>query len=214
MTLTFNNYRMKFFQRLFLLFFLLSSVSLFSQEEEPSPTLEQGNLEGQFDYLYKKSGKYQEYKVVKITSFNKLKANVLDSLQLLNKQIVESDKVIKSQLDEIKSLKDNLKTTNDNLIEITNEKDKITGFGIPMTKSLYNTIMYALIFGLLGLLLFFIYRFNESNKVTKLAQKNLAETEEEFENYKRVSIEREQKVRRELQDELNKQKYSKKTTKE
>ncbi|MFD1316649.1 tRNA (guanine-N1)-methyltransferase [Namhaeicola litoreus] len=205
---------MKFSQRLFLLLILLSTFTVFAQDDEPSATLEQGAIEGQFDYLYNKSGKYQEYKVIKITSFNKLKANVLDSLLLLNKQIVESDKVIKSQLDEIKSLKDNLKTTNDNLVEITNEKDNITGFGVPMTKGLYNTIMYSLIFGLLGLLLFFIYRFKESNKVTKLAQKTLAETEEEFENYKRVSIEREQKVRRELQDELNKQKYSKKSAKE
>ena len=36
----------------------------------------------------------------------------------------------------------------------------------------------------------------------------LSDTEKEFEAYKAKALEREQKVRRELQDELNKQKYA------
>lgn len=215
MTITINNYKMNITKKLLLFLFLALSFNVFSQEDaEEKGSLEGGTIDSQFDYLYRKSGKYQEYKVVKITSFNKIKNNVLDSLQSLTKQIVESGKVIEDQKAEIVSLKDNLKATNDNLIEITKEKDQISGFGVPMSKSAYNTIMYSLIFGLLGLLLFFIFRFKESNKLTKLSQKSLAETEEEFETYKRVSIEREQKVRRELQDELNKQKYAKKAPKE
>jgi hypothetical protein len=61
---------------------------------------------------------------------------------------------------------------------------------------------------LLAFLIFFVFRFKSSNTLTNQAQKLLNETEEEFETYKRVAIEREQKVRRELQDEINKHKYS------
>ena len=49
--------------------------------------------------------------------------------------------------------------------------------------------------------------------ITVDAKKGKIEIEEEFENYRQRSIEREQKLRRELQDEINKQKYAKETTK-
>ncbi len=131
-------------------------------------------------------------------------------MQTLSKKLNESKSTIDNQNNEINTLKDNLKTTNDNLINITKEKDDILFLGFPMTKIAYNMLMWSMIFGLLLLLLFFIYQYKNSRIVTKQAQKDLNETEEEFETFKRVSIEREQKVRRELQDELNKQKYNKK----
>ncbi len=52
----------------------------------------------------------------------------------------------------------------------------------------------------------FIGRFKQSNSITKDIKNRLKETEEEFDNHRKVALEREQKVRRQLQDELNKQK--------
>ena len=63
------------------------------------------------------------------------------------------------------------------------------------------------------ILLFFIGKFKRSNSITIDAKKSKAEIEEEYEGHRQRSIEREQKLRRELQDELNKQKYADKTTK-
>ena len=81
-------------------------------------------------------------------------------------------------------------------------------FGMQMSKGGYNGLMWTIIAALLILLLFFIYKFKNSNAVTKQAKKSLLETEEEYEEYRRNSLEREQKVRRQLQDEINKQKNS------
>jgi len=75
-----------------------------------------------------------------------------------------------------------------------------------MSKSGYNMLMWIIIAGLLALLVLFIYKFKNSNSVTKQAKNALAEIEEEFEEHRKVALEREQKVRRQLQDELNKQK--------
>ena len=44
--------------------------------------------------------------------------------------------------------------------------------------------------------------------MTKQAKLSLAETEEEFEEHRRNALEREQKVRRQLQDMINEQKNS------
>jgi hypothetical protein len=71
--------------------------------------------------------------------------------------------------------------------------------------------MWSIIGALLALLIFFVYKFNNSNVVTKEAKLALSEMEEEFEEHRKVALEREQKVRRQLQDEINKQKDSKKT---
>jgi peptidoglycan hydrolase CwlO-like protein len=207
---------MKFSQKLILVFFLSVFATGIAQTKKREPikgSLNSGTIESQFDYLYRKSYTYKSVKSVKIADILKIKGNVLDSLQSAYKKINETNAIIESQKKEINSLKENLKITNDKLIEITKEKDSMNLLGIQMSKNGYNTLMWSLIFGLLAFLLFFIFRFKSSNTLTKQAQKILNETEEEFETYKRVAIEREQKVRRELQDEINKHKYSNKKEK-
>lgn len=189
----------------------LSGTAVFGQAEVqsgPKPSLDNGTIESQFDYLYRKSSSYQEYKVVKKTFYQKIKGNVLDSMQALKKDLIDTKKLVEVQGDEITSLKANLSTTNDNLTSVTKEKDNIKFLSIPMTKSSYNSLLWTIIFSLIALLLFFIFRFKSSNAITVQARDLLSDTEKEFEAYKAKALEREQKVRRELQDELNKQKYA------
>ena len=88
---------------------------------------------------------------------------------------------------------------------MTKEKDSISFFGAALTKGSYNTIIWGIIGVLLALLGFFIFKFKNSNTITLQAQKALSETEAEFEDHRRRALEREQKVMRKLQDEINKQ---------
>ena len=205
---------MKISKILWCALFLFISLATFAQtasdDEEEKATLNSGSLEGQFDYLYKKAGSYQEYKVIKKTSFFKIKGNVLDSLKSLKGDLKETKQLVVMQNSEIDNLKADLKTTNDNLTAVTKEKDNIKFLGISMTKGAYNGILWTIITALVLFLLFFIYRFKNSNSITKQANALLAETDAEFENFKARALEREQKVRRELQDEINKQKYASK----
>jgi len=179
-----------------------------TNSDTPKPSLNNGTIESQFDYLYRKSSSYQEYKVVKKTFYTKIKGNVLDSLGELKTELNDTKIVVETQNVEINKLKSDLKTTNDNLTGVTKEKDSIQFIGIPMTKSSYNTLLWSIILGLVVLLSVFIFKFKSSNSITKLAQSQLLDTEGEFDSYKVTALEREQKVRRELQDELNKKKYS------
>ena len=189
----------------FLIVILITSVS-FGQTEGFKPSLDNGTLESQFDYLYRKSSSYQEYKVVKKTNYTKIKGNVLDSLKSIKNELGNTKQLVTNQANEINDLKANLKTTNDNLTGVTKEKDNIKFIGISLTKASYNSILWSIIVGLVLFLLLFIYKFNNSNSITKQANQLLSETEEEFIQFKTVALEREQKVRRELQDEINKQK--------
>ncbi len=189
------------------LFILMATSLIYSQEDQDNsqkPSLDNGTIESQFDYLYRKSSSYQEYKVVKQTFYYKIKKNVLDSLKVLKDELASTKQMVTVQNTEIDELKGALKTTNDNLTNVTQEKDNIKLLGIPLTKSSYNTILWSIIIGLVLFLLFFIYKFKNSNSITIQANKSLAEIEEEFFAFKTISLEREQKVRRELQDEINK----------
>ena len=83
-------------------------------------------------------------------------------------------------------------------------------FGMQMRKAGYSALMWSFIAILLALLLLFIYKFRNSNIITKQAKKSLEDTEREFDEHRSIALEREQKVRRQLQDEINKQKTNKK----
>ena len=76
--------------------------------------------------------------------------------------------------------------------------------GILTSKSSYNTTMWSIILFLLVAAGFLFYRFLNSAKITNAAQLKMAEMEIELEDYRRNSLEREQKLRRKLQDEINK----------
>jgi len=195
-------------------FLALILISLFTAtsyaQTEQKPSLDNGTIESQFDYLYRKSSSYQEYKVVKKTFYIKIKKNVLDSLKSIKNELEQTKQIVKTQSNEINDLKSDLKTTNDNLTGVTKEKDNIKFLGMSLTKASYNSILWSIIIILLLLLFLFVYKFKNSNSVTKQANQLLSETEEEFTSFKTIALEREQKVRRELQDEINKRKNSSK----
>ena len=81
--------------------------------------------------------------------------------------------------------------------------------GILVSKATYNVILWTIIAGLLGLLLLFIYKFRRSNILTQIAKSNLSELETEYEDHRRRALEREQRISRQLQDEINRYKKSK-----
>ena len=203
------------FAKILITFLLCVSTTgiIFAQEEEEKGSLNSGTIESQFDYMYKKSPKWEDYRSVKTNNLFKFKNNVIDSLKQARKIYAESQNVVSAQKTEIDSLNVKLEATKGNLMAVTEEKDSIKLLGIPMSKTGYNTILWTIIAALTGLLLFFIGKFKRSNTVTVDAKKAKAEIEEEYESHRQRSIEREQKLRRELQDELNKQKYSENATK-
>ena len=199
---------MKFFKTiLFTAFSMLFFMSANAQESEKEKlSLNEGTIDNQFEYVIQKSNKYQDYKVVKRTWLYALKAHTLDSLKAVHKDLDDTQAIVNTQATEISDLKSNLSNTQTTLNQTNVEKDNMALFGLQMSKGNYNVLMWSIIGGLFALLLLFIYKYRNSNSITKMAKQSLFETEEEFEEHRRNALEREQKVRRQLQDEINKQK--------
>ncbi|GLB51596.1 hypothetical protein NBRC110019_06350 [Neptunitalea chrysea] len=202
---------MKTFRLHFLLFlFTCITLTVSAQNdatEKEEPSLESGTLESQFNYVFKKSYKYKSNKVIKIEWFEALKKHTLDSLKSVRKDLITSNENVTSQEAEITTLKSKLADTKITLDETRSEKDSMLLFGMQMSKTGYNMVLWGTIIALMVALLLFIYKFKNSHLVTKEAQDRLSELQEEYDNHRRLALEREQKVRRQLQDELNKRKH-------
>lgn len=207
---------MKSLAAIVFIFLLSFTASAQTDSEEKKLSLNSGSIDNQFEYVIKKSSGWrdergQQYKVIKINWLYELRAHTIDSLNAVHKNLLDTQGKVSTQNNEIEDLKSSLTKTQTDLENTNNEKNNMSLFGLQMSKTGYNMLMWSIIGALLALLIFFIYKFNNSNVVTKQAKLALSEMEEEFEEHRKVALEREQKVRRQLQDEINKQKDSKKT---
>ena len=131
---------------------------------------------------------------------------MLDSLNTTYKSLEDSRNTVAGQAKEIEDLKSKLSNPQSTLDQTNTEKNNMALLGMQTSKTNYNIIMWSIIAALLVLLFLFIYKFKNSNSITKSAKHKLDELEYEFEEHRRNALEREQKVRRQLQDEINKQK--------
>ncbi|SHI53983.1 hypothetical protein SAMN04488096_102287 [Mesonia phycicola] len=195
-------------KNLFFTFILLCICNLSIAQETTETNQEETSsavINNQFDELIESSNNYQDYKVVKRYELIQLQKSTVKKVDALNEIIVASKKTINEQNTKIEDLKTQLSDTQNNLNKVTEEKDQILFFGLPTDKGTYQTIMWVIIFALILILLFFIYKFKQSNILTKEAKKNLAENEVEFDEYRKQALEKQQKLGRQLQDEKNKQ---------
>jgi gas vesicle protein len=181
--------------------FLCTSL-LFAQA--PSDQNSPNTIENQFVEVVDGANDYQDFKVIKKTKIEKLRSNILDSLNKLESDISGLKSDIDTQKNEISTLSQDLKETEEDLALSRKKEDGIEILGLLTKKATYNTIMWSIIALLIIGLAFFIYKYRNSHSVTKAAQLKLAETEIEFEKHRQTRIEEQQQLRRKLQDEINK----------
>lgn len=168
-----------------------------------------GSIDEQFEYIYDESNRYKQdgkvYRVIETILLTQLQKNVDEAIGDLESELSSAKGQIDKQAKEIDNLKNELAAANTNLTNVTSEKNNMSLFGvIPMKKGAYRTIMWAIVAGLLALLAFFIVSFLRSNVVTRQTKTKLEKTREEFEAYRKKSMEDELVLRRKLQTEINK----------
>ncbi len=200
---------MKCLRTLFTIALLTFCFSLTAQEQNADSKNDE-TLVGQFKELERKSGNYRangiRYEVVRLVDLNRIKSNIFDSINNARATIKDLSATIEGNNAKIEELNTKLSETTNNLTTVTSEKDSMSFFGAMVSKGTYKLILWSIILGLLLFLLFFIYRFRNSNFLTHQAKTALADVEKEFEDHRRRALEREQKISRQLQDELNKSK--------
>jgi hypothetical protein len=187
-----------------LLCLLLGSFLLQAQPGElPEKPLETGNLAQQFEYVIEKSGRYQEYKVIKRVWIDALEDNVADSVQAYRGAIKADAGRIAERDTRITTLEKQLADTQATLDKTESEKNSMSFLGIAWSKGGYSTFVWSLV-ALFALLAGFLYTRSRAVSVESArTQKSHGDLQAEYDAYKKRALEREQKLKRELQDELN-----------
>lgn len=186
-----------------LLFAFISFSGIAQEEIEQEDTR---SLQGQMNQIFEKSNSYQNYKVIEKAKLNSLRQNVLDTISGLQSTIVNQQQDISARRKSIDSLNTELTLVSENLAQSQERENGIQVLGMLTSKSTYNTIVWSIILILSLVSAFFFYRYSISHGIIREANQKVEELESENENLRRTHLEREQKLRRELQDEINKNK--------
>lgn len=183
--------------------FLLFAMTV-SQAQEAS--LSKNTIASQFDYILEKSENYRDLKIVKTKWLQSLKQSITQSYGSIESQLFDTRTIVNQQKAEIAQLQSKLKETNASLSTYTNSGPTVSFLGIQFNQYVFTALFSIIFFGSLLSFAFFAIRFRKANAITQHSKSILSELEEEYQEYKRRAIEREQKVSRQLQDEINKQK--------
>ena len=190
-----------------MLFFVIITQNIVAQKQLSKAQVDSlpNTIENQFTKIYRLSNNWQDYKMIKRNEFVSFQKNILDSVVNLKKDLVTKQLRIENHSKSTNALKEEIKSLKENLSLSIEKEDAISLLGMSLKKGTYNSILWGIISLLLIALSFFIFKFSNSYVVTKEAKDSLTDVENEFEHYKKKSIEKEQKLRRQLQDEINKQ---------
>ncbi|PHS06361.1 MAG: tRNA (guanine-N1)-methyltransferase [Kordia sp.] len=191
----------------FLLALILSVSTISAQETEKELSLTNSTVTEKFNYIITKSNNFQEFKVVKRAWLHTIKKQVLDSVNKQKEAIKALAVIIEDQKSNTKKLESKIEALNNEITLVNTGKDNISFVGSDMKKDAFKNLFWSIISVLSILLLFFIYKFKNSNTITQEAKVQLSDIEKEYENHKKTALEREQKVMRKLQDELNRNRH-------
>jgi len=180
-----------------------SGIVLFSQETPEKPSIGKGSIENQFNYVLYRSEKYEDYKMVKSWWLYTLRSQVLDTLKALHENLRDTQNLLSVKNTEIDSLITVMQTLNNELDIALKEKSSMKLLGI---KIVYNSILWFIIAALLVFLLAFVILFKRSNTITTRTKSELTEARNEYEDYRKRTLVREQQIVRQLYDEILKYK--------
>ena len=183
------------------IFCLFMSVNTFLQKTKNDNL----SLSKQFEQVYRRSSSYKDFKVIRKSTFQNLKKNTLDSIKIIDEKLkIESQKNTRLE-QEISNVAKIRLEQNLELSEAILEKNTISFVGLKLKKNTFKIIIWSIFFMLIIIICYLAYKLKDGVRITSQAKKELTRVEEEFNSYKKKSLVRDQKLRRQLQDEINKQ---------
>lgn len=190
--------------KIFTCFALLFISTLFGQNN--TKFIDTVSIDYQFDTLIKNASPYLDSRVVKTNAILQLKSNIITNISVDKKALASALYEINLNKNTIDSLKTVLNTADETILQLKDETQSISFIGIEFNNRVFKTMLLSIIAILIILLIYFISKFKQSNSITTQTLEEFRVLEEEFDTHRKNALEREQKVRRELLDEINKHK--------
>jgi len=185
-------------KHLFVIIITAVPIFAFGQSNLIASASDSTNIKGQFEYLYKKSNSFEQYKVISMNSYNTLKQNATDSIKLYKKEAID-------HLNETNSHNIKLETSNTEITQLKEElsttqnmQNSIMLLGMAVSKTAYSLFMWGVIFSLAFISVILFLMFKRGHQVVKEARTRLKEVQEDLEKLRKSGILREQSLGQEL----------------
>ena len=166
--------------------------------------LKKGSLANQFDYLNYISKNNYDFKMVRKTNLDIVKRNVIDTVAKLHKEISSLKSSSSNYTSNTKTLQDSIQVLKDQLAQEKEKTESFSFLGINTSKTFYNTVVWTIIAVLAVAAFIFLFSYRKAKVDTVEFQKTAEQSQEEFATFRKKSMEKEQLLKRQLQDELNK----------
>ena len=192
-----------------LIVFLLCCLTLgaYSQdtttEEETATEPAATTLDEQYKVLKESSNTHGNYKIIRETKLDAFWAGTLDSIAATKDRLQLTQAKVNELQSELEGIKKDMAAKDKELTAHQHATTHINVLGIDILKENFIYTFWGVISFLVLALLIIGYRFKENNRVTSATRKENNTLKEEMEEFKKRSLEKEQKLRRELQTERN-----------
>lgn len=167
-------------------------------------SLTSGTIDSQFIYLTRISRTEEDFKLVRRRNLDLLRQNVSDSLSVLRKEATDAKGLVTGLTREAGELRDSLSSTRQELDNALKLEKTTNILGMHVSTTTYNIIVWGLVILLIIFLSYNLIRMGQNNVTTREARKTLEDLQAEFDQHRKKSLEKEQKLMRQLQDEINK----------
>lgn len=183
----------KLYSRITLVIVLLAVMSARGTCQTAMPeVLLNGTLKDQLIYLDDKTRIYENYRAIREDMFQLIKKNTIDSMAKVQGQVYMLAGMNRNLVTRIDSLTAGLTGTQAKLEEAVRTKNSIKVVGISLNKVTYNSFMWILVAGLVGILAVGFLVFKRNRIVTVSTKKELEDLRSEFDAYRQKSrLERE-----------------------
>jgi len=168
-------------------------TDLYGQYVMPD-VMDTASIQSQLDYIEERTRIYNDFRAIREDIFRKMKANILDSLVQSRSEIEQMNRTLRERNQQITSLNSDLGTAREERDAAIRNRDSLSFFGIQLNKTLYNSIMWFIVLGLAVLAVLLFLLFKRTHTVTAQTRKELENTREEFEEYRKSSREKFEKL--------------------
>lgn len=194
---------------LFTFFSLIAFKGVYAQNDQLQEVLDSAAVEEQFNYIFERSSRYEEYKVIRENWLIRYRQSLNDTINKLRRELSDNEKLIASKNEEIQSLNNTLEETEEQLKTAVKERNSLNLLGIKMDKTFYNLIMWIIIAALAVFLVIVFLMYKRSHAITRDATSKYEKLQKEHEEYRNNSRLKIEKLKREHLDEILKLKGNK-----
>jgi hypothetical protein len=187
---------MKQFQIRFtmLLIVLITTIINLTGQTDMPDVFKDNSLKDQLNYLDERTRIYDNYRAIREDMFQKLKSNVSDTLNAMNKKLAGCSNSGTELKETIDSLRADLASTKTKLDEMTTTKNSISLLGVEVNKQAYNKIMWIILGLMLAALVIGFLIFKRNLLLMASTKNDYQELKNEFEAYRKTSREAREKL--------------------